>query len=171
MLRSHLPTVLIAALSLSSCVIVSDHGSSDWDDDGHHEDGRCCETASPARRTLNLDGRDDERPFSHAVLAGDTLYVAGSLGLDAETGLPPEDVEQEVRLMLDSFAAKLALADMEMEDLVSVQVFCSDTSLYGAFNDVYRTYFDGSFPARAFIGSGPLLFGARFEINGIAVRR
>ena len=57
-----------------------------------------------------------------------------------------------------------------MDDLVSIQIFCPDLSLYERFNAVYRTYFDDHFPARAFIGSGPLLRGARFEINGIAAR-
>jgi 2-iminobutanoate/2-iminopropanoate deaminase len=45
---------------------------------------------------------------------------------------------------------------MTMDDIVFVQVFCPDVSLYGRFNDVYKTYFG----ARAFVGSGPLLRGA-----------
>jgi enamine deaminase RidA (YjgF/YER057c/UK114 family) len=44
-------------------------------------------------------------------------------------------------------------------------------SVYDGFNSVYRTYFHGNFPARAFIGSGKLLFGARFEVQGIAVKK
>ena len=123
------------------------------------------------RRYLNLPGRSDELPFSHAVLAGDTLYVAGTLGVDPDTGRAPENVEEEVRLVLDGIRAKLALGGMTMDDLVSVQVFCPDLSLYERFNAVYRTYFDERFPARAFVGSGPLLRGCRFEINGTAVRR
>jgi 2-iminobutanoate/2-iminopropanoate deaminase len=57
-----------------------------------------------------------------------------------------------------------------MDDLVSVQIFCSDVKHYAAFNQVYRTYFNREYPARAFIGSGGLLFGARFEVQGIAVK-
>jgi enamine deaminase RidA (YjgF/YER057c/UK114 family) len=60
---------------------------------------------------------------------------------------------------------------MTMDDLVSVQVFCSDVSHYDAFNKVYRTFFKKELPARAFLGSGRLLFGARFEVQGVAVRR
>lgn len=60
---------------------------------------------------------------------------------------------------------------MAMDDLVYLQVFCSNVAHYDAFNSVYRTYFKKEFPARAFIGSGPLLFGARFEVQGIAVKR
>lgn len=73
--------------------------------------------------------------------------------------------------MLDSFRKTLATAGYSMQDLVYVQVFCSDVSLFGVFNEIYRTYFQEPLPARAFIGSGALLFGARFEIQGIAVRR
>jgi 2-iminobutanoate/2-iminopropanoate deaminase len=43
-------------------------------------------------------------------------------------------------------------------------------SLFEKFNTVYRTYFPGEFPARAFLGSGRLLFDARFEVQGIAAR-
>jgi enamine deaminase RidA (YjgF/YER057c/UK114 family) len=43
-------------------------------------------------------------------------------------------------------------------------------SLFEKFNTVYRTYFTGEFPARAFLGSGRLLFDARFEVQGIAAR-
>ncbi len=122
-------------------------------------------------RYLDPAGRDDGRPFSHAVLAGETLYLSGGLGLDPETGAPPAAVEDEVKLLMEGMKAKLALAGMTMEDLVSVQVFCSDVALYGQFNAIYRTYFKDRFPARAFIGSGPLLFDAHFEIQGVAVRR
>ena len=129
-----------------------------------------CATPSGSPEYMNLPGRTDSLPYSHAVLDGRTLYVAGTLGIDPETGTIPEDVEREIRLALDGIQAKLELADMTMDDLVWVQVFCSDRTLYETFNGIYRTYFDDRFPARAFVGSGALLRDARFEINGIAVR-
>ena len=53
-------------------------------------------------------------------------------------------------------------------NLVRVKVYCSDVSLYTTFNDLYRARFKkGDFPTRAFIGSGPLLRGCKFEISGI----
>ena len=131
----------------------------------------CAAVGEQGPSHLQLPGRSDSLPFSHAVLAGDTLYVAGTLGIDPATGQPPADAEEEARLVLDGIQAKLALADMTMDDLVSVQIFCPDLSLYESFNAVYGTYFDEHFPARAFIGSGALLRNARFEVNGIAVRR
>lgn len=110
-------------------------------------------------------------PFSNGVLVGDTFYMSGHLGMDPATKKIPADVGQEIRFMLDSFRRTLSRAALAMEDLVFVQVFCSDVSLFDQFNSVYRAYFSRDFPARAFIGSGPLLFGAHFEIQGIAVNR
>jgi enamine deaminase RidA (YjgF/YER057c/UK114 family) len=124
-----------------------------------------------SRRALNLPGRGHELPFSDVVVVGDTIHVAGTLGLDAQTRRPPADPRAEARILLDLVKSKLELVGAGMDDLVSVQVFCSDLALYEDFNEVYRGYFSKQFPARAFIGSGPLLFGARFEINAVAVAR
>ncbi|MCL4846394.1 MAG: RidA family protein [Acidobacteria bacterium] len=109
-------------------------------------------------------------PFSGAVQVGDTLYLSGALGLD-ENRRVPETAAAEASNVLNSIRQTLERAGMTMDDLVVVQVFCPDVSHYDAFNAVYRTYFTKEYPARAFIGSGPLLFGARFEVQGIAVKR
>jgi 2-iminobutanoate/2-iminopropanoate deaminase len=110
-------------------------------------------------------------PFSDAVRAGGTLYVAGRLGLDPKTGRPPDDPAGEARLLMDDVRAVLRAAGLTTADLVMVTVFAPDVSHFAAFNAVYLSYFDGPLPARAFIGSGPLLFGCRFELTAIAVAR
>jgi 2-iminobutanoate/2-iminopropanoate deaminase len=51
-----------------------------------------------------------------------------------------------------------------------VQIFSPDVSLWNEFNQAYVQRFSRELPARAFIGSGPLLLGARFEMIGIAIR-
>ena len=109
-------------------------------------------------------------PFSGAVQVGKTLYLSGDIGLD-DAGKVPGTAEAEARLLLESVQRTLKQAGYTMDDLVFVQVFCSDVKHYDAFNAVYRTFFKREFPARAFIGSGPLLFGARFEMQGIAAQR
>jgi enamine deaminase RidA (YjgF/YER057c/UK114 family) len=114
---------------------------------------------------INLLTRPVQAPFSDGVLVGDTLYLAGRIGIDPKTGKPPEDLEKEIRLLLDGVKETLAQAGMTMEDLVYVQVFCPDLSLYEEFNGIYRSYFSKNFPARAFVGSGPLLRGAILRCN------
>ncbi|WP_420616962.1 RidA family protein [Candidatus Palauibacter sp.] len=107
-------------------------------------------------------------PFSGAVWVDDLLFVSGSLGL--VDGRPPNDAAEEARLVMEAIKSTVEEAGITMDDLVSVQVFCSNVDLYDVFNEVYRTYFTENFPARAFLGSGPLLFGARFEVMAIGSR-
>ncbi len=110
-------------------------------------------------------------PFSDAVRVSDTLYLAGRIGIDPATGKPPPHVADEARVLMDDVRRVLAAARMTTSDLVMVTIFAPDVGDFAAFNTVYLTYFEGELPARAFIGSGPLLFGARFEITAIAVAR
>jgi 2-iminobutanoate/2-iminopropanoate deaminase len=110
-------------------------------------------------------------PFSDGVLAGNTLYIAGHIGLDAKTDVPPASAEDEARLVMDGVKQTVESAGLTMDDVVSVQIFCTDLKLYDTFNAVYRTYFHGDFPARAFLGAASLVRGARFEVMGIAVKK
>jgi 2-iminobutanoate/2-iminopropanoate deaminase len=109
-------------------------------------------------------------PFSDAVLVGDTLYVAGHLGLDPKTGQAPPDTGVEATLVLDAVQATLKSAGLTMDDLVSVTVYCTDLSLYDSFNSTYVRYFHGKYPARALVGVAVLLRGGHFEIQAVAVK-
>ena len=72
---------------------------------------------------------------------------------------------------MDGVKRTLEAAGLTMDDVVSIQVFCSDLKLFETFNGVYKTYFHGDYPARAFVGAANLLRGGRFEVTGIAVKR
>jgi 2-iminobutanoate/2-iminopropanoate deaminase len=104
-------------------------------------------------------------PYSAAVKAGDTLYVAG---ITDRGGATPTESAQRV---MESIKRSVEAGGLTMDDLVWVQVFSSNLADYDAFNTVYRTYFKGPMPARAYLGVDHLLGNARFEVMGIAVRR
>ena len=127
--------------------------------------------AQPSRRAIHLPDANPQLPFSDGILAGNTLYLAGRIGLD-KSGKPPADVNDEVKILLDQIKAVLEQAGMTMDDLVYVQIACTDLSLFDKFNAVYRTYFTTKdLPAREFIGAAALLRGGHFELQAIAVRR
>ncbi len=108
------------------------------------------------------------KPFREIVQAGGTYYIAGRIGRDSRTGLPPADVRDEIRILMDGLRDLLAQNALSTSDLVQVTVYTPDVGLFDTFNEIYVTYFDGHLPARAFLGSGALLFGARFELTAIA---
>jgi len=128
-------------------------------------------TPQAARKVIDLPSKTVQAPFSDAILADKTLYMAGRIGLDPKTGKAPAKIEDEIKLLLDGEKEVLAQAGMTMDDIVSVQIFCSDLSLYDQFNSIYKTYFTKEAPARAFIGAGSLLRGGHFEMQAIAVKR
>jgi 2-iminobutanoate/2-iminopropanoate deaminase len=112
---------------------------------------------------------DQHLPFSSGVVAGNTLYIAGTIGVEpsAKNTLT---ADEEARRVMDQVKQVAQQAGMTMDDVVSVQVFCTDLSNYDAFNKVYQTYFHGNYPSRAFVGVASLLFGARYEVMATAVR-
>jgi 2-iminobutanoate/2-iminopropanoate deaminase len=122
------------------------------------------------RQFVPAPGGMGDLPFSNAVLAGNTLYLGGHIGFDPTTRRVPADAELEARLVLDSLRDTITRAGFTMQDIVSLTIYCPELAVYDVFNKVYRTYFRPPFPARAFIGSGPLLLGARFEIQATAVK-
>jgi enamine deaminase RidA (YjgF/YER057c/UK114 family) len=126
-------------------------------------------TAQSSRQYINARSAANpanatQPPFSGAVVVGNTVYVSGVLG----TG---DTAEAAATAGLNNVQASLKAAGLTMDDLVQVQVFTPDVAYYDAFNRVYRGMFKAEFPARAFLGSGPLLQAAKFEIMGIAVKR
>jgi len=133
----------------------------------------CVAAGAADRKYINAPRSGDRKtlPFSDGVLVGNTLYIAGHIGLEEKTGAPPASAEDEARLAMDGIKQTVELAGMTMDDVVWVQIACTDLKLYDTFNTVYRTYFHSDFPARAFLGTDKLLRGGRFEVMGIAVKK
>jgi len=150
--------VLILGVVLATAGFFAAHGAFSQSD------------AQSKRRVINLPDRSPQAPFSNAILVGDTLYISGSLGLDPKTGKAPEKIEDEIKLLLDSYKAVLAQAGFTMDDLVYVQISSTDLAYYDKFNAAYKTYFTKDFPAREFIGVASILRGAHFEMQAIAAR-
>jgi 2-iminobutanoate/2-iminopropanoate deaminase len=134
----------------------------------------CCAAANASDRKYIVNPRSGDLkalPFSEGVLVGNTLYVAGHIGLDPKTNMPPASAEDEARLVMDAVKHTVEAAGLTMDDMVSVQIFCTDLKLYDTFNSVYKTYFHGDFPARAFIGTDKLLRNGHYEVMGIAIKK
>ena len=132
------------------------------------------QAAEPANRHFPVTGAPaaagSNPPYSAAVLAGNTLYLSGTTDTDPATGKPPPDPADGAKRVMDNIKRSVEAGGMTMDDLTWVQVFTSDLAYYQAFNTVYRTYFKGPMPARAFEGAGSLLGGSHFEVMGIAVK-
>jgi 2-iminobutanoate/2-iminopropanoate deaminase len=110
-------------------------------------------------------------PYSQAILAGDTLYLAGQIAIDPETKIyAPGTIEEESRRVLQNLSAVLEAAGMTMGNVVSMTVYLASLDEFGAMNKVYAEFFGDAPPARATIQAARLPADARVEIAAIAVR-
>src|ERR1700730_10427530 len=106
------------------------------------------------------------RPFSPGILSGGTLYVAGQTGQDLKTAKIPDDFDAEVKQCLENIGLILKEAKMNYGDVVSVQVYLTDITLFQRMNAVYMTYFKDPRPARTTVGVAKLAgAGAHVEIT------
>lgn len=111
-------------------------------------------------------------PYSQAILAGSTLYLAGQIALDPETGdMVDGGIGPETRQVMENLGAVLRAADFGFEDVVQSHVFLADLDDFAAMNDVYSEYFARAPPARATVQVARLPRDARVEIVFTAVRR
>jgi 2-iminobutanoate/2-iminopropanoate deaminase len=107
-------------------------------------------------------------PFSSAVRAGDTVYLSGALGIDAN-GKLGVGMEAQARLAMDNLGAALKAAGLGWGEVVKCTVMLDNMADWPAFNQVYVTYFpDGKFPARSAFGADGLALGALLEVECIA---
>ncbi len=108
-------------------------------------------------------------PFSEAVRVGDTVYLAGMVGVAPGTlDIVPGGTGAEARQTLDNIAAILDANGLGLEDVVKCVVMLEDIAEWGAFNEVYQTYFSAPYPARSAFGADGLALGARVEVECIA---
>jgi 2-iminobutanoate/2-iminopropanoate deaminase len=109
-------------------------------------------------------------PYSQAILAGNTLYLAGQIAIDPATNqVKPGTIEEETKLVLDNLKAVVEAAGMTMANIVSTTVFMADLN-FPRMNAVYATYFPTNPPARATVQVARLPRDVKIEIAAIAVR-
>jgi len=108
-------------------------------------------------------------PFSEAVRVGNVLYLSGQIGIvPGSMKLVPGGIKEEARQAMDNIKATLATHGYGMGDLIKCTVMLADMSEWGTFNDVYKTFFSGHFPARSAFGANGLALNARVEVECIA---
>lgn len=108
-------------------------------------------------------------PFSEAVRVGNMLYLSGQIGVDSAVKLVPGGVAAETRQTMDNIKAVLERHGCTLDHVVKVTVMMADMSEWVEMNQVYVTYFPNHLPARSAFGTSGLAFGARMEIECMAV--
>jgi 2-iminobutanoate/2-iminopropanoate deaminase len=117
------------------------------------------------RRVVVPQGSSSSGPFTPGILVDGTLFASGQVGRDPKTGSIPAEFEAEVKQALDNAGAIVSAAGMSMQDVVSVQVYLTDMTLFERMNKVYMSVFEEPRPARTTVGVAKLVGTARIEIT------
>jgi reactive intermediate/imine deaminase len=107
-------------------------------------------------------------PYSHAVRAGDYLFVTGQLPVDPRTGdrLVGEGIVEQTHQVMRNLETVLAGAGTSLARVVFARVYLVNFGDYPRMNAVYSTYFEpGRLPARTCVGVTGLALGALVEID------
>jgi 2-iminobutanoate/2-iminopropanoate deaminase len=109
-------------------------------------------------------------PFSDGVIAGNTLYVAGTEGTDSSDKLVAGGIGPETTAALENIQKVLKAAGFELKDVVSVTVYLADIHEFPDMNKIYKGVMPDPKPARATVQVAALVNNARIEISAIAVK-
>jgi enamine deaminase RidA (YjgF/YER057c/UK114 family) len=112
--------------------------------------------------------------FSHAVRAGDTVYLGGQVAQAPDGAVVGETIVEQFDVAAGNLVTALRAAGGEPEDLVSLQVFVTAVSEYrrslGELGDVWRRHFGRRYPAMGLFGVTELFDpAAKVELMGVAV--
>ena len=108
-------------------------------------------------------------PYSHAIRAGELLFVSGQVPIDPATGnLVDGDITAQTRRVMNNLDAVLKAGGLSFANVIRTTIFLADMSDFAAVNAVYGTFFSEPYPARATVQVSRLPKDARVEIDAIA---
>ncbi|PKM85211.1 MAG: reactive intermediate/imine deaminase [Firmicutes bacterium HGW-Firmicutes-11] len=109
--------------------------------------------------------------YSQGILVGGTLYTAGQIPIDPETGeLVTGDIVDQAERSMKNVKAIVEAGGFTMEDVVKVTILLADIGDFGAVNEVYQSFFQKDYPARSCFAVRDLPKGVGVEIEAIAAR-
>ena len=109
-------------------------------------------------------------PYSQGIDIGSLVFASGQIALSPSGGLMPDDPAAQTRQAMENLTAVLEAAGSSLAKAVKVTIFLSDMEHFAAVNDVYASFFSGSFPARSCVQVSRLPKNALVEIEAIALK-
>lgn len=109
--------------------------------------------------------------YSQGILVGGTLYTAGQIPIDPETGeLVTGDIVDQAERSMKNVKAIVEAGGFSMDDIVKVTILLADIGDFGAVNEVYQSFFKKDYPARSCFAVRDLPKGVGVEIEAIAAK-
>lgn len=105
--------------------------------------------------------------YSQAVRCGDTVYLAGQIGLDPATMQMAEGIDAQIRRVFENLQAVAVAAGGTLDDCAKVNVYLTDLGHFARVNEIMATCFHQPYPARAAVGVASLPRNALVEVDAV----
>tara|TARA_B100000446_G_scaffold38988_1_gene34331 strand:+ start:57 stop:434 length:378 start_codon:yes stop_codon:yes gene_type:complete len=118
----------------------------------------------------------DEAPkaigtYSQAIEVGNTIYLSGQIPLDPKTMELVEGNENQIRQVFKNIQAVCESSEVSLNEIVKLNVYLSDLSVFSLVNEVMKELFSEPYPARAAIQVAKLPLDSLIEVEGIIVKK
>lgn len=107
-------------------------------------------------------------PYVQAVKVNGMVFCSGQLGIDPAAGKLPEGVEAQAHQSMKNMGAILKEAGSDYSKVIKTTIFLADMDDFAKVNEIYKSYFDGEYPARSCVQVAKLPLGGLVEIECIA---
>jgi 2-iminobutanoate/2-iminopropanoate deaminase len=105
-------------------------------------------------------------PYNQAVIVGDSVFISGTIAMDlASKQLIKTNIKEETKIVMDYIGAILKAAGIDFNNVVKTTIFLNDMNNFVHVNEVYSSYFNKEFPARATVQAQRLPKDANVEIS------
>lgn len=120
---------------------------------------------------LTNDAPSPIGPYNQAILINNTLYISGQIPLTPKMNLIENDLNNEVKQVMENLGAILNAAKMEFTNVVKSTIYLNNMDNFEKVNKIYGQYFDNKLaPARETVAVKTLPKNVRVEISMIAYR-
>lgn len=109
-------------------------------------------------------------PYSQGIDTGSLVFSSGQIALGPEGGDLPEGIEAQTKRALENVKAVLEAGGTSLAKVVKVTIFIKNMDHFAKVNEVYATYFSGTFPARSCVEVARLPKDALVEIEAVAIK-
>lgn len=109
--------------------------------------------------------------YRRAIAEGDWVFVSGTVGVDAATGIFPEGAERQTHKALDIIEKALAEAGCGWPEVVRVRVYAADRADIGTISAVLKSRFNGARPTNTTVCCALVAEEARVELEMTAKRK
>ncbi len=107
-----------------------------------------CTVAPATSKAINSSAIAQLGPYSHAVKAGEFVFVSGMIAHDKATGFAAAEIEPQTHQVFANLIAALNAADLTLENVVKTTIFLKNPADFSGMNEVYSEYFPNDPPAR-----------------------